>query len=93
MSVIEISRSHALGVDEAKKTADRLAVGLSERFDINYQWRGNLLKFHRPGLKGMLEVSDLNIHIKLTLGLMFTPFKAKLEKEIHSRLDDMEGID
>jgi len=93
MSVIEISRSHTLGVDEGKITADRLAKGLSERFDINYQWRGNLLQFKRPGVKGQLEVNDQNIHIRLELGLMIRPFKAKLEKEIHNHLDDMDGID
>ena len=92
MSVIEISRTHTMGCDNAKKTADELAVGLSRQFGVDYKWHGDLLKFQRPGVKGQLEVDDENIHIKLELGFMVRPFKGRIEREIHNHLDDMDGI-
>ena len=92
MSVIEISRAHTMGADGAKKTADELATGLSNRFGMDYSWQQDVLKFRRSGVKGQLEVDDEHIHIKLELGFMVRPFKARIEQEIHNHLDGMEGI-
>jgi putative polyhydroxyalkanoate system protein len=92
MSVIEITRAHTMGATGAKTTADELAVGLSERFGVDYRWQDDILKFRRPGVKGQLEVDDEHIHIKLELGFMVRPFKDRIEREIHNHLDNMEGI-
>ena len=92
MSVIEVSRSHSLGVEGARKTADELAVSLSERFSMDYRWQGDVLKFRRTGVKGQLEVASNSIHIRLELGFMVRPFKDRIEAEVHNHLDDMEGI-
>ena len=92
MSVIEITRNHTLGTDEARKTANELAVDLSERFSIDYDWSGDVLKLHRSGVKGQLEVDDQHIHIKLELGFMLRPFKDRIEREIHDHIDNMDGF-
>ena len=92
MSVIEITRTHTMGVDAAKQKADELAVGLSDRFNMDYHWQQDVLKFHRPGVKGQLDVDEHKVHIKLDLGFMVTPFKSHIEREIHNHLDDMDGF-
>lgn len=92
MSVIEVTRTHSMGMEGARKTAEELAVSLSERFSMDYRWQGDNLKFRRTGVKGQLEVSSNQIHIRLELGFMVRPFKDRIEAEIHRHLDEMEGI-
>lgn len=89
MSVIEVTRHHSLSHDAAKHTADDLARSLSERFDVAYDWSGDILKFHRTGVKGQLEVQTTLIHIRMELGLLLRPFKGRIEAEIHKHLDGL----
>lgn len=91
MSVIDISRRHTLDHDHALKAADDLAQSLSQRFDVDYQWEGEKLRFKRSGAKGEMTVNADIIHVRLELGLMLRPFKARIEKEIHDQLDGFTG--
>ena len=89
MSVIDIHRAHSLDKEHAREAAETLAKDLSKQFDVNYQWEGDLLKFRRSGVKGQLDISENDLHIRLELGLMLRPFKSRIEQEIHSQLDQI----
>ena len=89
MSVIDIHRAHSLDKEHAREAAETLAKDLSKQFDVNYQWEGDLLKFNRSGVKGQLDISENDLHIRLELGLMLRPFKSRIEQEIHSQLDQI----
>ncbi|MBN7770409.1 polyhydroxyalkanoic acid system family protein [Marinobacter daepoensis] len=89
MSVIDIHRAHSLDKEHARQAAETLAKDLSKQFDVHYQWEGDLLKFKRSGVKGQLDLSEDDLHIRLELGLMLRPFKARIEQEIHSQLDQI----
>jgi putative polyhydroxyalkanoate system protein len=89
MSVIDIHRAHSLDKEHAREAAETLAKDLSKQFDVNYQWGGDLLKFKRSGVKGQLDISENDLHIRLELGLMLRPFKSRIEQEIHSQLDQI----
>lgn len=89
MSVIDIHRAHSLDKEHAREAAETLAKDLSKQFDVNYQWAGDLLKFKRSGVKGQLDISENDLHIRLELGLMLRPFKSRIEQEIHSQLDQI----
>ncbi|ERS09724.1 MULTISPECIES: polyhydroxyalkanoic acid system family protein [Marinobacter] len=89
MSVIDIHRAHSLDKEHAREAAETLAKDLSKQFDVNYQWEGDLLKFKRSGVKGQLDISENDLHIRLELGLMLRPFKSRIEQEIHSQLDQL----
>ena len=89
MSVIDIHRAHSLDKEHAREAAETLAKYLSKQFDVNYQWEGDLLKFKRSGVKGQLDISENDLHIRLELGLMLRPFKSRIEQEIHSQLDQI----
>ncbi|MCS5560558.1 MAG: polyhydroxyalkanoic acid system family protein [Marinobacter nauticus] len=89
MSVIDIHRAHSLDKEHAREAAETLAKDLSKQFDVNYQWEGDLLKFKRSGVKGQLDISESDLHIRLELGLMLRPFKSRIEQEIHSQLDQI----
>ena len=89
MSVIDIHRAHSLDKEHAREAAETLAKDLSKQFDVNYQWEGDLLKFKRSGVKGQLDISENDLHIRLELVLMLRPFKSRIEQEIHSQLDQI----
>ena len=89
MSAIDITRRHSLDHAEAVKAADSLAENLSQRYDVNYEWDGDVLRFKRSGVKGELTVNPEIIHVHLELGLMLRPFKGRIEQEIHDHLDGL----
>jgi putative polyhydroxyalkanoate system protein len=91
MSVIDIHRAHSLDKAHAREAAETLAKDLSSQFDVNYQWEGDLLRFKRSGVNGQLDISESDLHIHLELGMMLRPFKSRIEKEIHSQLDQITG--
>lgn len=92
MSVIDIHRKHSLDKTQAREAAETLAKDLSSKFDVNYEWEGDLLRFKRSGVKGKLEILEQELHLHLELGLMLRAFKPRIEKEIHSQLDQMTRI-
>jgi len=91
MSVIDIRRAHSLDKSHAREAAETLAKDLSSKFDVNYEWEGDLLRFKRSGVKGKLEISEQELHVHLELGLILRGFKSRIEKEIHSQLDQITG--
>ncbi|MBW7471232.1 polyhydroxyalkanoic acid system family protein [Marinobacter sp. M216] len=89
MSVIDVHRPHSLDKEHAREAAEILAKDLSQQFDVNYQWEGDVLRFKRSGVKGQLNLSHADLHIHLELGMMLRPFKSRIEQEIHSQLDQI----
>jgi putative polyhydroxyalkanoate system protein len=87
MSVIDIHRSHSLDKQHARSAAETLAENLSRKFDMQYHWDGDQLKFERSGVKGRVDIAETDLHIRIELGMMLRPFKPKIEEEIQSRLD------
>ena len=89
MSVIDVHRPHDLDKEHARQAAEALAQDLSSQFDVHYQWEGDHLKFRRSGVKGHLHITPTDLHIHLELGMMLRPFKSRIEREIHSQLDQI----
>jgi len=87
MSVIDIHRSHSLDKQHVRSAAETLAENLSRKFDMQYHWDGDQLKFERSGVKGRVDIAETDLHIRIELGMMLRPFKPKIEEEIQSRLD------
>lgn len=89
MSTIDITRPHTLDHAHAVEAADSLAKSLSERFDVDYAWEGDVLRFKRSGVKGNLTVKPETINVHLELGMLLRPFKGRIEQEIHQHLDGL----
>lgn len=89
MSVIDVHRPHALDREHAREVAETLAKDLSQQFDMNYRWDGDVMEFKRSGVKGHLNISPSDLHVHLELGMLLRPFKSRIEQEIHSQLDQI----
>lgn len=89
MSMIKVVRNHQLDHQHAVAAADELAQSLAQEFQVQYQWRDEVLYFNRRGAKGHLEVGPSSIRLELELGLLLRPFRERIEQEIHRHLDNL----
>lgn len=91
MPTISIARKHAMTHQRAKEVAETIASDLKRRFDIDYAWHGDEVDFGRPGVKGRMHVGKNDIALDVHLGLLLTPLKPAIEREIHAQLDSLVG--
>ncbi len=63
MSAIDIHRTHSMDKQHAREAAETLAEDLSSRFDMNYAWEGDVMKFKRSGVKGQLTINNNDLHV------------------------------
>ena len=87
MADISMMRTHHLGLKGARIAADKMAEKLGEKFDLAGDWNGNTLHFHRPGVNGILAVTDHDMKLDVTLGFMLKMMKGPIEKAVHEQLD------
>ncbi|HET6263464.1 MAG TPA: polyhydroxyalkanoic acid system family protein [Usitatibacter sp.] len=89
MADIEIRRVHNLGLEAARKAADRMAERLGQRFGLKGSWRGNVMHFERPGVTGSLALTDKDLDLQVTLGMLLRMMKGSLEGAVHEELDQL----
>ena len=88
MASIEILRSHSKPVKDAKKSVDRVAKHIADKFDVESRWDGNTLHFSRSGVDGSIAVSAKQIRVSVNLSFMLMMLKGSVMKEIHRYMDD-----
>lgn len=93
MAKISIGKRHHLSHRKAKSVAERLANDLERRFALAWNWDGDDVHFERPGVSGSMHVGKSEIRLDVRLGLLLTPLKPAIEKEIHAQLDKIAGTD
>jgi putative polyhydroxyalkanoate system protein len=92
MAHIEISRAHGLTAKKAEAAAEQAGKRLSEEFGLKYRWDEEALHFERPGVKGYLHLGANSVRIVVSLGLMLTPFKKRIQEEIQRNLDEFFAV-
>jgi putative polyhydroxyalkanoate system protein len=89
MSDINLVRPHSLSIAKAKALVQRAADGLATEYDLESEWHGNTLRFQRSGVEGQMLVTDSEIELSVTLGLLMKPFKGKFVDCIERDLDKL----
>jgi putative polyhydroxyalkanoate system protein len=87
MADISLKRTHALGLKGAHAAANKMADRLGEKFDLKGTWSGNTLNFARPGVTGVLTISETEMRLEVTLGFMLKMMKGPIEQSVHEQLD------
>ena len=87
MSEIHYLRKHSLPMAEAKKMVQKAADELGKEYDLTSAWEGDTLHFKRAGIDGFMAVSRAQVELKVKLGFLLRPFKAKFEEHIERNLD------
>src|ERR1035438_7474685 len=89
MSDINLVKSHSLSIAKAKALVQRAAEGLATEYNVESEWHGNTLRFHRSGVDGQMLVTGSEIEIDMTLGLLMKPFRGKIVDRIDHDLDKL----
>lgn len=89
MADISHKRTHSLGLKGAQAAANKMADKLGEKFDLKGTWNGNTLNFARPGVAGILAISETEMTLEVTLGFMLKMMKGPIEKSVHEQLDNV----
>ena len=87
---MRIRRSHNLGLEEARKRADRIADDLREEFSLRARWHGDAMHVEGNGVSGELYVEEHAIELDVRLGfalkLMQGPIRSAIERMIDQEL-------
>ena len=89
MSDINLVKPHLLPIAKARALVQKVADGLAADYGLSSEWHGNTLHFHRSGVDGQLEVTNSEVRLDVTLGLMLKPLKGKLVGYIEGNFDRM----
>ncbi len=91
MADIHLTRTHDLGLAEARKIAFKWAEQVEEKFDMECTYEEGKLKdnvtFTRSGVDGSLVVTKDSFVLDAKLGFLLGAFKDKIEGEITKNLD------
>lgn len=89
MADIDLRRVHNLGLDGARVAAERMAEHLGRKFDLKGVWEGDVLRFQRPGVTGSLAISDNDLRLSVTLGMLLKAMKGSIERAVEDELDKL----
>jgi putative polyhydroxyalkanoate system protein len=91
MPDIKISRTHALGLAEARKVAYKWAEDAEKKLDMECTYEegktADEVQFKRSGVDGTLSVTATGFDLHAKLGFLLGAFKGKIESEIEKNLD------
>jgi putative polyhydroxyalkanoate system protein len=82
MSEILVQRRHNLRLAGARRLAETMARKLQNQYGGTYKWEGNTLHFQRPGASGHLVVTKADVKVRVEIGLLLTPLRSRIEREI-----------
>ena len=88
MSRIDIRHAHALPKAKARKAIEEVAKKLAERFQMDWDWTGDVLNFSRSGVDGHIELGTKDLHVHAKLGFLTAMFKEPIENEIKRVLQE-----
>ena len=89
MADIEVRRAHKLGLKGARVAADKMADHLGTRFGLKGDWQGNVLRFERPGVSGSLAITDKDMNLSVSLGILLKAMKGSIETAVRHELDKL----
>ena len=88
MSRIDIRHPHSLPKAKARKAVEDVAKKLAEKFDMDYDWDGDVLSFTRSGVDGHIALEAEELHVHAKLGFLTAMFKDPIESEIRRVLKE-----
>jgi putative polyhydroxyalkanoate system protein len=90
---IKITRTHDLGLPQARKVAFQWAEDCEKDLGMECVYVegevGDEVQFSRSGVNGTLQVTAERFELHAKLGFLVGAFKGKIEAEIEKNLDDL----
>ena len=88
MADISIPKTHSVDMAVLRGRLEELATDLKNKYGVRYTGSGNTCNLSGAGLKkGVLDVTESNVRIEVTLGMMAKLLKPKIEEQINKKID------
>ena len=92
MATIDVVRAHNLSKEEARRRAEDLARSMQERFELNWAWEGDVIRFDAPkgaakGTKGKVSVGAAEVRVEIDLPFLLKVLKGKIESKVNEKLN------
>lgn len=89
MSKIDITRPHALPIEQGRTVLKKFAEELTSKYGGSYNETDEGLTFKGPGIEGQIVLDPRIVNIKAKLGLLMGPFKSAIEQQINEKMDEV----
>jgi putative polyhydroxyalkanoate system protein len=89
MSDIKLVKTHSLPIAKAKILVQEAAEELAAEYDLESEWHGNTLRFHRSGVEGHVSVTPSELQFDVKLGLLLKPLKSKLVGQLERKFEKL----
>ena len=86
--MIHVRRQHDVGLAAAKRLAETMPHELQADHGGTYSWKEDEHVFRRPGATGRVAVTKSDVDVTVDLGLLLTPLRSRIEREIRTFLDE-----
>lgn len=87
MANITIRRSHAFGLEHARRAVEGVARELEADLKARYRWEGDRLAFECSGAHGHIDVTADAVCVSTTLSWLLAPARGRIERAISDYLD------
>jgi putative polyhydroxyalkanoate system protein len=96
MATIDIRRAHKVGVDVAKTKAEELAKEMKTKFDLDWSWEGDRIRFKSvggaaKGTNGYVTVAPTEVRVEIDLPLLLRVLKGTISSKVDEKLDRLFG--
>ena len=89
MASIRISHSFTMPAAALKAQLDRLVLDMASKYRLDCRWTADhCLTFKRSGASGEIVISDNQLVLTMTLGLVLSAFKATIEQDIRKFMNE-----
>ncbi|MES2261280.1 MAG: polyhydroxyalkanoic acid system family protein [Pseudomonadota bacterium] len=91
MADINIVQEHSLTLKKARDAAQQVADKLAEEFELECEWKGNVLHFERSGVVGSLTLAKHQAQMQIKLGFLYSMFSSKIESKVAENMKKVFG--
>ncbi len=87
MAKITVERPHSLGKEKAREKAELLVEKLADKYGIEHEWSGDVVKLEGKGAKGSVDVGENFVRVNLELNFFLSAMSGQIQAEVERQLD------
>lgn len=87
MAKITVERPHTLGKEKAREKAELLVEKLADKYGIEHEWKGDVVKLEGKGAKGTVDVGEDFVRVNLELNFFLSAMSGQIQTEVERQLD------
>jgi putative polyhydroxyalkanoate system protein len=91
MADINIVQAHSLTPIKAREAAQQVADRMAEEYALDCNWEGDMLRFGRSGLEGVLTLQERQARMHIKLGFMYSAFSSMIESKVMEKMQKVFG--